>query len=346
MRAFGERYQPFADGGRFLARLPAPPYQCVDRITHTDATPWVMEAGTTAEAEYDIDPDAWFFEADRGDSLPFAMLLEVALQPCGWLAAYMGSALHSEEDLCFRNLGGSARQHRAISRTSGTLRTRVKATKITSAAGMILQTYEFAVHSAQGAVYEGSADFGFFPPRAMADQVGIREATVYRMSNEERSRVRSLSFPDREPFPEERWRMVDRVDEMLSDGGPLGLGLIRGSKIVDPSAWFFKAHFMNDPVWPGSLGLESLLQLLKLMAVYRWGADLGWRFESLVLGQTHRWTYRGQIVPTDHKVSVQAEIKACDNRLRRLVADGHLEVDGKVIYQMHDFAIGVSERSK
>ena len=50
-------------------------------------------AGTSAVAEYDIDPDAWFFEADRGDSLPFAILLEVALQPCGWLAAYMGSAL-------------------------------------------------------------------------------------------------------------------------------------------------------------------------------------------------------------------------------------------------------------
>ena len=66
-------------------------------------------------------------------------------------------------------------------------------------------------------------------------------------------------------------------------------------------------------------------------------------FESPVLGQSHRWTYRGQIVPTDHQVFVQAEIKACDDRRRRLVADGHLEVDGKIIYQMHDFAIGVSE---
>ena len=46
------------------------------------------------------------------DSLPFAILLEVALQPCGWLAAYMGSALNSDEDLKFRNLGGSACQHR------------------------------------------------------------------------------------------------------------------------------------------------------------------------------------------------------------------------------------------
>ena len=32
-----------------------------------------MEAGTTAVAEYDIDPDAWFFEADRQESLPLAI---------------------------------------------------------------------------------------------------------------------------------------------------------------------------------------------------------------------------------------------------------------------------------
>ena len=36
-------------------------------------------------------------------------------------------------------------------------------------------------------------------------------------------------------------------------------------------------------------------------------------------------------------------IKARDDQRRRLFADGHLEVDGKIIYQMHDFAIGLSE---
>jgi 3-hydroxymyristoyl/3-hydroxydecanoyl-(acyl carrier protein) dehydratase len=255
----------------------------------------------------------------------------------------MGSALHSEEDLRFRNLGGRARQHRRVSRTSGILTTQVKPTKITSAAGMILQSYEFAVRSAEGPVYDGTADFGFFPPRSMAEQVGIRDATVYRMSDEESSRAQSLNIPGRKPFPDARWLMVDRVDEMLCDGGPHGLGLIRGTTQVDPSAWFFAAHFMNDPVWPGSLGLESLLQLLKLMAGNRWGPDKRWAFESPVLGQTHHWTYRGQIVPTDRRVIVQAEIKARDDRRRHLAADGHLEVDGKIIYQMHDFAIGVVE---
>ena len=112
-----------------------------------------------------------------------------------------------------------------------------------------------------------------------------------------------------------------------------------GARRLTPSAWFFKAHFLHDPVWPGSLGLESFLQLLKIMAANRWGVSPGSVFESPALGQAHRWTYRGQILPTNRRVTVQAEIKARDDRRRWLLADGHLEVDGKIIYQMNDFSI-------
>jgi 3-hydroxymyristoyl/3-hydroxydecanoyl-(acyl carrier protein) dehydratase len=207
---------------------------------------------------------------------------------------------------------------------------------------MILQSFEFAVDSAEGLVYQGAADFGFFPPSAMRDQVGIRDAVDCRMSERESSAAQSLDFPDGPPFPDPRWRMVDQVEEVLEHGGPHGLGLIRGSSQVDSSAWFFAAHFMGDPVWPGSLGLESMMQLLKVMAQARWRAGPGAAFDSPVVATSHSWTYRGQIVPTDHRVTVQAIIKARDDKLRRLFADGHLEVDGKIIYQMHDFAIGVS----
>ena len=74
--------------------------------------------------------------------------------------------------------------------------------------------------------------------------------------------------------------MIDQVDALVLDGGPHGLGVARGSTEVDPDAWFFKAHFLDDPVWPGSLGLESLLQLLKIVAASRWGVNPGSVFES------------------------------------------------------------------
>ena len=120
------------------------------------------------------------------------VLLEVALQACGWMAAYMGSALTSDGDLKFRNLGGTGRQHLPVTRQTGTLTTRIRVTKISRTAGMILQHYEFAVHGRDGLVYDGSTEFGFFHPGALAQQVGIRDASPYQLSDQE-----SASAPSR-----------------------------------------------------------------------------------------------------------------------------------------------------
>jgi len=70
-----------------------------------------LKPARPAEAKYNVLPDAWYFAANRQLSMPYAILLEIALQPCGWLAAYVGSALTSEHDLHFRNLGGTATLH-------------------------------------------------------------------------------------------------------------------------------------------------------------------------------------------------------------------------------------------
>src|SRR5581483_1802392 len=78
--AFGERYRIF-DEERVIARLPGPPYQFLDRITAIDAEPWQMTAGGVIEAQYDVPGDAWYFESNRSDRMPFSVLLEVALQP-------------------------------------------------------------------------------------------------------------------------------------------------------------------------------------------------------------------------------------------------------------------------
>ncbi|MGC8641626.1 MAG: type I polyketide synthase, partial [Isosphaeraceae bacterium] len=340
---FGAKYRPF-DDGRFIARLPAPPYQFLDRVRSVEGEPWRMLEGTSARAEYDIPPDAWYFEADRQDRVPYAVLLEAALQSCGWVAAYMGSALASEEPLKFRNLGGAARQYEAVDRHSGTLSTRVRATRITKSAGMIIQHYDFAVHRGATVVFDGTTYFGFFHPDALAEQVGIREAVPYRLNSSEQSVARSFTIPDRAPFPDGRWRMLERVSAFVPDGGPQGLGVIEGASRVDPDAWFFKAHFLGDPVWPGSLGLESVLQLLKVVAETRWGAGGPATFDSPGLAEPHRWVYRGQIIPSCREVTAQAVITGRDEKRRSLKADGHLMVDGKVIYQLNEFTLRLVDR--
>ena len=334
--AFGEPYRIF-DEGRKIARLPGPPYQFLDRVVEVSGEPWKMVAGPRVLAEYAVPPDAWYFEADRQDAMPFAVLLEVALQPCGWLAAYVGSALTSDVDLSFRNLGGSAVQLAPIGPDIGTLTTEATLTKVSKSGGMIIQQYDFTMTAAGRSVYRGETTFGFFAKEALVNQVGLRDAKPWVEPDARPGET--FDFPDHAPFPDSRWAMVDRVEAYHPDGGPMGLGSIVGTKRVDPAEWFFAAHFFEDPVCPGSLGLESFLQLLKILAGRRWGIDPATRFESVGLGDVHRWTYRGQILPTDRLVTIRAVVTAVDDTRGWLKADGFLDVDGRVIYQMTDFTL-------
>ncbi len=334
--AFGEPYEVF-DRERVIARLPGPPYQFLDRITEIDAEPWELVAGGVIEAQYDVPRGGWYFNADNQDAMPFAVLLEVGLQPCGWLAAYLGSALTSDIDLSFRNLGGQGVQHVPVTRDTGVLSTTVKITRVSRSAGMIVQNYDFEIRSARGPIYTGDTYFGFFAKEALADQIGIRDGDPYAPTDDERRRARSFSIPLAAPFADERFQMVTDVELFLPDGGPHGLGFVRGTTAVNPEAWFFKAHFYQDPVWPGSLGLESLIQLMKVFAVERWGAPADGRLEAMTPGCEHTWLYRGQVVPTDSRVVADIVVTAIDDQSHAVEASGTLSVDGRLIYKVTGF---------
>jgi PfaB family protein len=335
---FGDRYRVF-DAERKIARLPGPPFQFMDRVTAVRGEPWQMTAGAMVEAQYDLSADAWFFAAERQPRMPFCVLLEAALQPCGWLAAYVGSALTTPNDISFRNLGGNAVQHRMVTPESGMLTCCATMTKVATSGGMIIQEFDFSVADRHGILYEGDTMFGFFAKEALANQVGIRDAKPYQPTESETERGRALPYPNAAPFPEQKLAMIDRIELFVPDGGPNGLGYIRGIKDVNPDEWFFKAHFYEDPVTPGSLGLESFLQLVKFAAVDRWGWQDGTVVSAVALEHKHRWLYRGQVVPANSRVTVSAWITAVDNKKRIMTVDGFLSVDGKLIYQMNDFTV-------
>jgi len=343
--AFGDKYKIF-DSERKIARLPGPPYKFLDRIVSIkDCEQWVLKAGAVIEAEYDVPVDEWYFTEDNQPYMPFAVLLEVALQPCGWLAGYLGSALTSDIDISFRNLGGRATQFIRITPDIGTLTTKVKMTSVSQSGGMIIQNYDYEMHSSQGLVYKGNTNFGFFSHQALAEQIGIRDAEPYIATELERSRGQSFSYPDKAPMPADMMRMVDEITLYDPEGGPNSLGFIEGKASVKEEAWFFKAHFYEDPVWPGSLGLESFMQLLKVFAWERWQNDLEDRccaFDSMALDQLHQWVYRGQILPIDEEVTVQAVITEIDDASKTIKAEGFLTVDGRIIYQMKEFALRIS----
>src|SRR5262249_49161594 len=162
----------------------------------------------------------------------------------------------------------------------------------------------------------------FFSAEALAQQVGIRDAALYVPTVEERARAIAFDYPREAPYPDAMLGMLDRIDCYIPEGGSAHLGFIEGTKTVRADEWFFAAHFYQDPVTPASLGLEAMLQMLKVVAGQRWRAGPGARFEAN-LGK-HRWMYRGQVVPANRQVRVQAVVTARDDEARRLVAHGYL----------------------
>ncbi|HSB53408.1 MAG TPA: hypothetical protein VLD58_03595, partial [Gemmatimonadales bacterium] len=353
---FGAPYAVF-DSGRFIARLPSPPYLCMDRLTRVEPPPWVLRPDGWVEAEFDVQPDAWHIAAERTGRVPYCVLLETALQPCGWLAAYMGSALKSENPLHFRNLGGHGIVRRSVSADAGTLRARARLTHASEVTDMIIEHYDFEVHGSEGLVYDGSTYFGFFTRSALERQEGIRDAppAAFRPPAGEPAGKAARELKDEPPLtPDDRkrspaqglslparaLRMIDRIELYLPHGGPDRLAFVRGVKDVDPQEWFFKAHFYQDPVCPGSLGIESFLQLLKFAAGERWPQlESSHRFTTAI-GRDHHWTYRGQILPSNRRVTVEAAVtEVVEAPLPALFAEGYLMVDGLCIYHMKDFGI-------
>jgi 3-hydroxymyristoyl/3-hydroxydecanoyl-(acyl carrier protein) dehydratase len=318
---------------------------------------WVLEPDGWIQAKYDVPPDAWYFKADRTPAVPISIILEIALQPCGWLAAYMGSALKSDQDLRFRNLGGTAELSGELLPDCGTLTTRTRLTRASEAGDMIIEHFDFEVWQQNEKRYAGNTYFGFFTSASLARQQGLSDADkqVYIPHADELKKSRSCELADDPPlFPQDTAshagpgmamparaiRMIDRIETWIPDGGPKGLGFIRGTKIVNPQEWFFKAHFYQDPVCPGSLGIESFIQLLKFMAIQRWPELADSHRFGLATPSSHSWIYRGQIIPTNQLVTVEAVVtRLVEHPLPTVMADGFLMVDGLVIYKMKNFGL-------
>ena len=340
--AFGDMYRVF-DGSRRVARLPGPPYHFMSRIAEIEGEMGRFVPGAELEAEYDVPPEAWYFAENGHATMPFAVLMEAGLQPCGWLASYIGSALTTDVDLQFRNLDGTGTLTREILPSSGIVKSRVRLTATSSSAGVLIVRFEVDMRDDHGDVFSMQTAFGFFPAEAMTHQVGLPP------SDEELKRFEAPSdfLADLTAQPERYGSgslrladpmllMLDRVTGFWPDGGQAGLGRMRAVKDVDPGEWFFKAHFFQDPVQPGSLGIEAMVQLLQFYMLHT-GMDQGIsepRFESLATDKPLTWKYRGQVLPTNRLITTELEIveTGTDERGVYALADAWLWVDGKRIY--------------
>lgn len=350
--AFGRMYSPF-DGHRRVARLPGPPYHFMSRVDRIEGDLGTCQVGTKIVLAYDIPPDAWYFQVQAEPVMPFCVLLEAALQPCGWLASAVGSALTIEEDLSFRNLDGEGTLLAELFPDSGTLYTEVEITSISKSAGMIIEAFTVRCYTDLQDVYHLKTVFGFFPDIALKNQVGLPTSDEERQDLYQHA-ITPIVLEDNDSYctgsaalPSTKLRMLDRIVGWSPKGGVKGLGFARADKTVDPSEWFFKAHFFQDPVQPGSLGIEAMIQLLQ-WAMLQKGAHHGIvnpRFECLGTGASMSWQYRGQVLPENDCISTTLDIISIETEPQTVyyTADASLWIDGKRIYQAKGIMMRVKQ---
>lgn len=148
-----------------------------------------------------------------------------------------------------------------------------------------------------------------------------------------------LFGPGNAQLPEPPMLMMDRITEISADGGEHGKGHVIAEFDIKPDLWFFDCHFPGNPIMPGCLGLDGLWQLT--------GFNLGWRCwqgrgYALGVGEVK---LTGMVRPDRKMLTYRVNFtKAVQTRrLTMGVADGIVEADGEVIYQVKDMKVALSE---
>ena len=351
---FGPKFA-VADRPLSLPRLPRPPYHFMTRVAACTGAMGRPETGMVVEGDFDFAATDWFFERSGNRTMPSCVLMEALLQPCGWLSSYARDPSTQTTDIFFRNLDGKLTWSEELRPQDGTLRVRTELTNWSELGTMIIVGFRVEARLGGRVVATMETSFGFFPGDAFANQAGLAPSATERdyFAKDSVTRLR-LRGAEREAFPtvgavlaDDPVMMLDRVTGWWPEAGEAGLGIVRAEKDVAAADWFFQAHFMQDPVQPGSLGIEALVQLLQCAMRLRgvgseWGAAA--RFEPVALGEPLVWKYRGQVVPTNGRITTLVELLKLEASVPGAVtahARGSLWVDGKKIYETSVLAMRV-----
>ncbi|MGC4893660.1 beta-ketoacyl synthase N-terminal-like domain-containing protein [Micromonospora sp. DT31] len=356
--AMGPEFDIYHD--RRAPHIPNGDFQFVDRIMSLEGTRGVLKPGAEMVTEYDSPPEAWYYADSPTGNMPNCVLMETSLQAAILCGYYLGATLaHPDDEFAIRNLDGKATLVKNVHLAGKTIRQHTTMLSSQAVTGATLQNFRYEL-SADGEVfYVGESMFGYFTEAALANQVGL-DAGRYlppwlgEQTGLDPARVRRLPVRAderwRTPHPRSGLRLgnghLELVDEVtvVADGGRHGKGYLLGTRLIDPADWYFTCHFHRDPVMPGSLGVESVIQGLQAYVIEAGLADdiPHARFTSPV-DVAMGWKYRGQILRPDGEMTFDLHVKEIRRETGRLlvVADASVWKPGLRIYELTDVAVEV-----
>ena len=357
---FGPDYEVYA--GRRFPRIPNGELALISQVLEIHGEKCQFERPASILSEYDVPLEAWFLTENSSLEMPYSICMEIALQPCGFLSAYIGTpTLCPDQEFFFRNLDGQGKLLDKIDTRGKTISSKARLLSTLVSGATIIQRFDFDLECEGKSFFQGNSVFGYFSPEAMLKQAGLdggrKTQPLYCQSSEKQPdgvlvdlndpANRSLYYQGSHEQPnyhlaQGRLNLLDRV--FLSRcGGRHGLGYIYTTTLVDPRDWFYRCHFFQDPVMPGSLGIEAILQALQ---VYGLHFDLGQGLRSPTFslpsgGASITWRYRGQIVPTNQLMQIEVHITRLDRSPNQIIieADASLWADDVRIYEVKGAAL-------
>ena len=150
------------------------------------------------------------------------------------------------------------------------------------------------------------------------------------------------------------WNFIGRFREMSSHlnlidklfykegGGRYGCGIIIGEKQLSGKEWFYASHFFQDPVMPGSLGIEAIIQAMWAFTQYR-QPDMVFQYPVVDFSNSDPlvWKYRGQVKPDNQRIYFEVHLKnkiTADTSIQ-LAGDADFWVDGVRIYAIKNISL-------
>lgn len=334
---FGSEFSSLDD--RDSPRIPNGDLLMIDRITAINGTRRVLKPPAHLTAEYDVPQKAWFLLENSYPGVPLSLLLEMALQPCGILSAFLGTSLMlPPENNRFRNLDGELHFYQAPQLPGNTITNNVTLLDAISSGGMHIQKFAFELFVNRSLSLSGNSSFGYFTKMAMRQQAGLGE-----QGSRNQSHCKDSLSLNKHLKSSRHFNLVDEV-QFIESAGRYGNGLVTGKKQLNGSEWFYSNHFYKDPVMPGSLGLEAIM-----LGVWAFVSHHGYdrRFTDPILDYSDpkpfTWKYRGQVIPANRSINFQAHIKELsikDNSIF-LSVDASFWVDGMRIYEFKDLGFSI-----
>lgn len=299
-------------------RMPSRPFMFVSRITKITAEQGKLEP-CEVEWEYDLPADSWF---NYHGLVPSLVSLEsshamiVAFTVIGCDKIFKG-------ELKYRAIDSETRVFSRMPMIGEVLQGKVDILSFTRAGKDIIIKYQYSCYVKGRKCFTLTATSGFFTEKTLSRSKPINTAYIYLNATPSKPFTPPLICTKTEFSGQDilalqngdistcfgqdyksctapglynkQVKMLDRVINVDPSGGAWGLGQIITEADIDPSHWVFDAHFINDPVVPGTLIVEGCEQAMKFYLYYLGFNEVEGLVPAVIPEHKYSAKFRGEV---------------------------------------------------